>query len=127
MFASFEVGWDPARLQAPVLVVMGRHDYVVPPPLWDDALAGLGTGTGAGHVTYRVLERSGHTPQLEEPGAFDELLLEWLWERPMGRGRGGEDGGLGLGLGEERERRAGAGAGAWGAGGRSADRPPAGG
>jgi proline iminopeptidase len=76
LFASYEVAWDPARLQAPVLVVMGRHDYVVPPPLWDVALTGLGD------VTYRVLEGSGHTPQLEEPGAFDELLLEWLWERP---------------------------------------------
>jgi proline iminopeptidase len=90
LFESYEVGCDPARLQAPVLVVMGRHDYVVPPPLWDDALRGLGngTGTGAGRVTYRVLERSGHTPQLEEPRAFDEVLLEWLWERPTRRGRG---------------------------------------
>jgi proline iminopeptidase len=75
MFVSFEGEWD--RLSAPVLVVMGRHDYVVPPRLWDDALARVAD------VTYRVLEGSGHTPQLEEPEAFEELLLEWLWERPM--------------------------------------------
>jgi proline iminopeptidase len=85
MFVSFEVEWD--RVSAPVLVVMGRHDYVVPPPLWDEALERVGTGPGTGDVTYRVLEGSGHTPQLEEPRALEEVLLEWLWERPMPAGR----------------------------------------
>jgi proline iminopeptidase len=82
LFVSYQATWDPARLQAPVLVVMGRHDYVVPPTLWDDALPGPGVVAGPGNVTYRVLEKSGHTPQLEEPRAFDELLLEWLWDQP---------------------------------------------
>jgi proline iminopeptidase len=85
MFVSFEAAWDLARLRAPVLVVMGRHDYVVPPRLWDEALPRLGPGS----VTYRVLEQSGHTPQLEEPRAFDELLLEWLWDHPDPAGPAG--------------------------------------
>jgi proline iminopeptidase len=71
-FVDYELAWDPARMTAPVLVVMGRHDYVVPHTLWDRALPGLR------NVTYRLLERSGHTPQLEEPDLFDRTVHDWL-------------------------------------------------
>jgi proline iminopeptidase len=71
-FSDYEFGWDPEQLKAPVLVVMGRHDYAVPPILWDEVLPKLQ------HVTYHLMERSGHTPQLEEPQLFDQVLLEWL-------------------------------------------------
>lgn len=56
----------------PVLVVMGRHDYAVPPLLWNPVLPRL---TG---VTLKIFERSGHTPQLEEPDHFESVLQEWL-------------------------------------------------
>ncbi|MCC5857790.1 MAG: alpha/beta hydrolase [Ectothiorhodospiraceae bacterium] len=71
-FVEYEFSWDPAHLNAPVLVVMGRHDYAVPHILWDEALPALR------NVTYRLLEESGHTPQLEESPAFDQLFFEWL-------------------------------------------------
>lgn len=71
-FVEYEFSWDPARLSAPVLVVMGRHDYAVPHTLWDKVLPLLR------NVTYRLLEKSGHTPQLEESAAFDQLFFEWL-------------------------------------------------
>ncbi|MBA2781080.1 alpha/beta fold hydrolase [Billgrantia kenyensis] len=71
-FVDYRFYWRLVDLSAPVLVVMGRHDYVVPPTLWESRLPDLPP------VTYRLLERSGHTPQLEEPEAFARLLLEWL-------------------------------------------------
>ena len=72
LFDEYELSWDPTRVKAPVLVMMGRHDYVVPPVLWEEVLPKLK------NVTYHVFERSGHTPQLEEPEMFDQVLLEWL-------------------------------------------------
>lgn len=69
---GYALRWDPEHLAAPVLVMTGRYDYAVPPTLWDDPPA-----TPAS-LTIRLFERSGHTPQLEEPAAFDRTLLEWL-------------------------------------------------
>lgn len=71
-FVEYQCSWDPVRLNAPVLVVMGRYDYAVPHTLWDKVLPTLR------NVTYRLLEKSGHTPQLEESPAFDQLFFEWL-------------------------------------------------
>jgi proline iminopeptidase len=71
-FTDYVLWWDPERLRAPVLVVMGRHDYVVPHILWDDVLPKLQ------NVTFHLFERSGHTPQLEEQKLFDQVLLEWI-------------------------------------------------
>lgn len=71
-FTDYELSWDPARLSAPVLVVMGRHDYVVPHVLWNEALPRLQ------NVTFHLFEQSGHTPQLEEQKLFDQILLEWI-------------------------------------------------
>ncbi|EWH00200.1 alpha/beta fold hydrolase [Halomonas sp. BC04] len=71
-FVDYEFSWSQEELSAPVLVVMGRHDYVVPPTLWESRLPDLPP------VTYRILDHSGHTPQLEEPEVFDRVLLEWL-------------------------------------------------
>lgn len=71
-FVNYEFSLDPAYLDAPVLVVMGKHDYAVPHTLWDKALMNLP------NVTYRLLEKSGHTPQLESSAEFDQIFLEWL-------------------------------------------------
>lgn len=73
LFEDFELGAVGSVLQeVPTLVVMGRHDYVVPPTLWDDVAPGYQA------LSFHVLDRSGHTPQLEEPRLFDRILLEWL-------------------------------------------------
>ena len=69
---GYQLRWDPESLKAPVLVVMGRHDYAVPPVLWDDVRPQLR------NLTFHVFEESGHTPQLEEPERFDRVLLEWI-------------------------------------------------
>jgi len=71
LFDEYDLAADPP-IQAPVLVMMGRHDYVVPHTLWDDRLAAL-----PDHQ-YVLFDESGHTPQLEQPAAFDAALLEFL-------------------------------------------------
>lgn len=59
-------------LEVPVLIVMGRDDFAVPHTLWQEVLPGVP------NATFHVLDESGHTPQIEEPEKFDELLLTWL-------------------------------------------------
>lgn len=70
--AQYELLWNPTLLRAPVLVVMGRHDYVVPHVLWDTVLPRLQ------HVSFHLFDQSGHTPQLEQQTLFDQVFLEWL-------------------------------------------------
>jgi proline iminopeptidase len=72
LFTDYELSWSPTRLRAPVLVVMGRHDYAVPHTLWDEVRPKLR------NLTFHLFERSGHTPQLEEPKLFDQVLLNWI-------------------------------------------------
>jgi proline iminopeptidase len=64
-----------ARLGPPAFLALGRHDYAAPPTLWD------GHTNGFRDLTVAVFERSGHTPQVEEAGQFDERVLEWLRSR----------------------------------------------
>lgn len=71
MFAEYGLPTDPP-IDVPVLVVMGRHDYVVPHALWDTELDKLP------HHDYLLLDGSGHTPQFEQPDAFDAKLLEFM-------------------------------------------------
>jgi proline iminopeptidase len=78
LFTDYELRWDSTGMPAPVLAVTGQYDYVVPPPLWDAAIPKL---PGITHVRF---DDSGHTPQLEEPERFDDLLIGWL-ERTHGR------------------------------------------
>lgn len=81
----YRLHWDPDRLTAPVLVVMGRHDYVVPHILWDEVRPTLR------NLTFHLFEHSGHTPQMEEPGHFDRVLRAWVRQEaavaPMGTAR----------------------------------------
>lgn len=64
---------DAPGLQVPVFVAIGRHDYVVPFDLWDEAARRSLT-----NLTLEIFERSGHTPQYEEAPLFDRKLIEWL-------------------------------------------------
>lgn len=69
---GYEMSWDERRMTAPVLVVMGEHDYAVPHTLWDEVRPRLS------NLTYQLFDRSGHTPQLEQPDRFDRMLLDWI-------------------------------------------------
>jgi proline iminopeptidase len=63
------------EIKAPIFLALGRHDYVVPPPIWDGIRAEFED------LTTVVFERSGHFPHFEEQDLFDERLLEWLSRR----------------------------------------------
>jgi proline iminopeptidase len=51
---------------------MGVNDFAVPHTLWSRVLPHVD------NIAFRLLERSGHTPQLERPEEFDDVLLDWL-------------------------------------------------
>ena len=72
LYSDYELSWDEDKFNAPVLVVLGRNDFAVPHTLWKGILPRLA------NVTFHLLEHSGHTPQLEQPKEFDQLLLGWL-------------------------------------------------
>ena len=60
------------EIAAPVFLFMGAHDYVFPPTLWDGVRERLRDGT------FRLFERAGHNPQVEDQETFDRELLAWL-------------------------------------------------
>lgn len=63
-------------LQLPVLLTLGRDDYVVPYTMWDAYRGRIP------NLTYKLFERSGHWPHLEEQEAFDTALLDWTAALP---------------------------------------------
>lgn len=75
-FRDLDVAAGLEALEAPVLLAMGRFDYLVAPHFaWEPYRAGFRD------LTVRVFDRSGHTPQLEESRLFDDELLRWLASR----------------------------------------------
>lgn len=71
-FLEYEFLLGAERLKAPLLVVMGRYDYVVPHYLWQEVLPELE------NATFHLFERSGHTPQLEEQDLFDRVFARFI-------------------------------------------------
>jgi proline iminopeptidase len=72
-FRDLDVRKGLEDLDAPAFLALGRYDYLVAPYATWDAYRG-----SFKDLTVRVFEKSGHTPQLEEPALFDAQLLEWL-------------------------------------------------
>lgn len=65
--------FDPAvPIPVPVLVVLGKYDYVIPYTLWKPAYERIPD------FMLILFEKSGHTPQLEEGGRFDQVLIDWI-------------------------------------------------
>jgi proline iminopeptidase len=71
VFKNYRMFRTMNNIPAPVLLVMGKYDYAVPHTLWQ----GYDSVTG---ITVKMLEKSGHTPQLEESCKFNEYLLKWI-------------------------------------------------
>jgi proline iminopeptidase len=72
LFKNYDLAQGPGQLKAPVFLALGRYDYVVPYTAWDGQKGKLP------NLSYNLFEKSGHTPQLEEPALFDQKLLKWL-------------------------------------------------
>ena len=73
-----DVREDLRRVRSPTLLVFGERDRLVPPAL--------------GHVFRRelaasrllVLERAGHVPMFDRPGAFEAAVVTFLAGEPIG-------------------------------------------
>ena len=68
---------DLTRLEVPVVMMLGRHDYATPSPIaaaWMDRL-------GAPRKTTLWFEHSAHLPMIEEPGRVLEALIHQV--RPL--------------------------------------------
>ncbi len=63
---------SPDEITSPIFLGLGRHDYVVPPPVWD------GVRDQFTNLAAVIFERSGHFPHVEEAVLFDQRLLEWI-------------------------------------------------
>jgi proline iminopeptidase len=73
VFRDIDVAQGLERLARPVFLGLGRFDHLVAPAVAWDPLRPLFRD-----LTVRVFDRSSHTPQLEEPAAFDAAFLDWL-------------------------------------------------
>ncbi|HEX7165707.1 MAG TPA: alpha/beta hydrolase [Acidimicrobiales bacterium] len=60
-----------ASVRCPVLVALGRSDFLVPCDSWEGA-------TAPPDLTVRVFERSSHTAFVEEPDGFVDAVAGWL-------------------------------------------------
>ena len=72
LYRSYDIDWNATLRSIPVLVVMGVNDFAVPHTLWNTFVPRVE------NITFQLLGHSGHTPQLEEPDAFNRILLNWL-------------------------------------------------
>ncbi len=68
------VTFDPAGIDVPVFIAMGKKDYAVPYTMWEDVEA---RGT-CNDLTVAYFENSGHYPMFEETQLFGDLLNAWV-------------------------------------------------
>ena len=73
VFQRIDITKGLSNLYRPVFLALGRYDYLVAPPSsWEPLRSEFHD------LTIRVFEKSGHTPQYEQPELFDRELLKWL-------------------------------------------------
>ena len=73
VFRDIDVTRGLEQLDMPVFLALGRFDYQVAPyDAWQSRRSAFRD------LTFRVFDRSGHSPHQEESAAFDEELLHWL-------------------------------------------------
>ncbi len=73
LFAEIDVTTGLEDLDRPVFLALGRYDFLVAPPASWDPIESLFQ-----NLSIRVFEKSGHTPQFEEPELFDKELLNLM-------------------------------------------------
>jgi proline iminopeptidase len=77
VFSGYDMFEPPVRIPVPMLVAMGRYDYVIPYTLWQAQYESVPD------FNFILFDKSGHTPQLEESEHFDRELLKWLETKKM--------------------------------------------
>lgn len=71
-FWKFDPAVEFPKIKCPVLIASGVFDFGCPPTVWH------GMKDKLSKHEYRVFERSGHHPQMEEQQLLDETVVEWL-------------------------------------------------
>jgi pimeloyl-ACP methyl ester carboxylesterase len=71
--ADYDLRADLARIEAPALVLGGRHDFIMPPASTAEPLA-----AGLPHAELVVFEDSGHFPYIEQAAHFGDVVRSWL-------------------------------------------------
>jgi 3-oxoadipate enol-lactonase len=61
-----------AEITVPALIVIGSHDVL------DHRLMGGALAQGSPNATRHLWPNSGHMPNMEEPDAFNQLVIEFL-------------------------------------------------
>jgi pimeloyl-ACP methyl ester carboxylesterase len=74
LLPELDFPFDLAAIRAPVLLVWGDRDRMVPHKGSRHVIDALGGRDG---VTYELIEDCGHCPQVEEPDRFVDLLLRF--------------------------------------------------
>lgn len=73
VFRDIDITQDIDKLSMPVILMLGKFDYLVAPfYTWNPLRAQFP------NLTIQVFEQSSHTPQFEEPEEFDRALLQFL-------------------------------------------------
>lgn len=73
LFCDIDITKNLETLDKPVLLALGRHDYIVTPPeSWNPIYPKFR------NIDVKIFEHSGHSPFYEEPELFDTTLLDWL-------------------------------------------------
>lgn len=70
------IGWQLEATQLPTFLALGRYDYLIPYPLWDEPKKRFGT------LVEKLYERSGHTPPYEQPDEFTSDIRAWSTDLP---------------------------------------------
>lgn len=73
LFAEIDISQGLEQFDRPVLLALGRYDFIVAPPSSWDAVK-----SKFKNLTIRIFEKSGHTPQFEDPELFDREFLNWM-------------------------------------------------
>jgi proline iminopeptidase len=71
IFKDYDMFGTTKTVPVPTFVATGLFDYVIPHTSWLQ-------NQEIPNLTVSLFERSGHTPQLEEPNRFDQRLISWL-------------------------------------------------
>ncbi|MGD1893317.1 MAG: alpha/beta fold hydrolase [Cyclobacteriaceae bacterium] len=72
VFRDYDMFEPAISISVPMLVVMGKHDYVIPYTLWQNRYPSIDD------LTLEIFEKSGHTPQLEQSEHFNQKLISWI-------------------------------------------------
>jgi proline iminopeptidase len=73
VFRDIDIKQGLDKLQLPIFLALGLHDYLVAPfYTWQPLLSDFPC------FTLRLFAQSSHTPQLEESDKFDQAFVNWL-------------------------------------------------